>query len=177
MKATTKVFWCLAILVAFSGILLAKVNVDWDKSADFTNYKTYAWGKGTPVKNQLMDQRIIDAVDKQLSAKGMQKTDDAANADLIVIYHAAVGEETQIYTSGTGGYGWGWQWGGGMSTTTVNKIPTGELAVDIGDAKTKKLLWLGNANDTLSDKPEKNVDKINKAVKKMFEKFPPPVKK
>ena len=94
MKGTTKVFWCLAILVAFSVTLLAKVNVDWDKSADFTKYKTYAWGKGTPVKNQLMDQRIIDAVDKQLSAKGMQKTDDPANADLIVISgHAAVGRE------------------------------------------------------------------------------------
>jgi hypothetical protein len=63
-----------------------------------------------------------------------------------------------------------------MSTTTVDKIPTGQLVVDIGDAKTKKLLWMGNASDTLSDKPEKNADKINKVVKKMFEKFPPPVK-
>jgi hypothetical protein len=174
-KMSTKLFWCLALFVALSGSLFAKVTVDWDKSADFTKYKTYAWAKGTPAKNQLMDQRIIDAVDQQLTAKGLQKT-DAASADVIVVYHAAVGEETQLNTTDMGA-GWGWRWGGGMSTTTVDKIPTGQLAVDIGDAKTKKLLWLGSASDTLSDKPEKNTETINKVVKKMFEKFPPPVKK
>jgi hypothetical protein len=64
-----------------------------------------------------------------------------------------------------------------MSTTTVDKIPVGHLTVDVGDARTKKLLWMGNADDTLSDKPEKNEKKINNALDKMFKKFPPPVKK
>ena len=71
------------------------------------------------------------------------------------------------------GAGWGWSWGG-MTTTTVSEIPTGQLSVDIGDAKTKKLLWLGSASDTLSDKPEKNEQKIQKVLDKMFKKFPPP---
>jgi hypothetical protein len=64
----------------------------------------------------------------------------------------------------------------GTSTTTVDKIPVGHLVVDIGDAKTKKLLWQGTAQDTLSDKPEKNEKKIESALEKMFKKFPPPVK-
>ena len=50
----------------------------------------------------------------------------------------------------------------------------GMLAVNIGDAKTHKLLWLGDARDTLSDNPEKNTKKINKALGKMFKKYPPP---
>jgi hypothetical protein len=75
------------------------------------------------------------------------------------------------------GGGWGWRWGGGMSTTTVDKIPKGQLVVDIGDAKTKKVLWMGNASETLSDNPDKNADKVNKVTKEMFKKFPPPVKK
>jgi hypothetical protein len=33
---------------------------------------------------------------------------------------------------------------------------------------------LGNASDTSSDNPEKNTKKINSAVEKMFNKFPPP---
>lgn len=70
------------------------------------------------------------------------------------------------------GAGWGWSWGG-MTTTTVSEIPTGQLSVDIGDAKTKKLLWLGSASDTLSDKPKNNEQKIQKALDKMFKKFPP----
>lgn len=50
------------------------------------------------------------------------------------------------------------------------------LAVDIGDAKSHKLLWLGDARDTMSDNPEKNTKKINKALEKMFKKYPPPSK-
>jgi hypothetical protein len=155
---------------------MAKVTVDWDKTADFTKYKTYAWAKGTPASNPLINDRIIAAIDNELAAKGMQKVDDPASADLIVMYHAALSEETQLNTTDMGG-GWGVRWGGGMSTTTVDKIPKGHLVVDIGDAKTKKVLWMGNASETLSDNPEKNTEKVNKVTKEMFKKFPPPVKK
>jgi hypothetical protein len=70
----------------------------------------------------------------------------------------------------------GHRWGGGMTTTTVSEIPTGLLAVDIGDAKTHKLLWLSDARDTMSDNPDKNTKKSNKALEKMFKKYPPPAK-
>jgi Domain of unknown function (DUF4136) len=149
------------------------VKVDWDRAANFSGYHTYAWTTGTPAKNPLMGQRIVDGIDQRLAAKGLQKVDLNSNPDLIVLYHAATGSDTQLNTMGTG---WGWGWGGGSTTTTVTQIPTGQLSVDIGDAKTKKLLWLGSASDTLSDKPEKNVQKIEKALDKMFKKFPPPAK-
>ena len=143
-----------------------KVIVDFDKEANFAAYKTYSWTAGTPAQNPLMDQRITDGVDKRLAAKGLQKVDAGANPDLVVLYHAAVGTETELNTMNSGGYRWGYRWGGGMgmSTTTVEKIPVGQLAVDIGDAKTKKVLWMGNAGDTLSDKPEKSEKKINSAL-------------
>lgn len=166
-------FGCIALLLIAGTVFAQKVTVDSDKSTNFSNYKTYAWGQGTPASNPLMAQRITDGTDQQMASKGFQKVEPGANPDLIVLYHAAVSVETQLNTYGTGGYGWGAMWGGGMSTTSVQKIPTGELVVDIGDAKTKKLLWLGKATDTLSDKPEKNEKKINSALSKMFEKFPP----
>jgi hypothetical protein len=168
-------------ILAFTGSLLAvfcsvawaqDVKVDWDKGANFTGYHTYAWGTGTPAKNPLMGQRIVEGIDKQLAAKGYQKVDINSSPDLVVLYHASTGSQTQLNTMGTG---WGWSWGG-STTTTVSEIPTGQLSVDIGDAKTKKLLWLGSASDTLSDKPEKNEQKIQKALDKMFKKFPPPAK-
>jgi Domain of unknown function (DUF4136) len=34
-------------------------------------------------------------------------------------------------------------------------------------------MWRGLAHDQLSDKPEKNTEKLQKAVDKMFDKFPP----
>ena len=49
----------------------------------------------------------------------------------------------------------------------------GTLVVDLYDAKTKQLIWRGSAEDTLSDKAEKNEKNLDKGVAKMFKKFPP----
>jgi hypothetical protein len=164
-----------------AGMALAqKVNVDFDKTANFTGFKTYAWVPGTPAKNPLMATRITSAIEAQLAAKGLQKVEDPSTADLNVIYHAATDVEERINTYGSGGwygpgYGWGYG-GGGMSTTTVDRVPVGELIVDIGDVKNKKLIWQGKASGTLSDKPEKVEKTINNAVEDMFKKFPPEIK-
>ena len=71
--------------------------------------------------------------------------------------------------------GWGgWMWGGfGDETTEIENYTVGTLVVDIFDNSTKKLIWRGSASDVLSDKPEKNMGKLDKAVDKMFEHFPP----
>jgi hypothetical protein len=63
--------------------------------------------------------------------------------------------------------------GRGMETTTVEKIPVGTLVVDIYDTGSERLVWRGLAHDQLSDKPDKNTQKLQKAVDKMFDKFPP----
>lgn len=154
-----------------------KVNVDFDKAVDFSKFKTFKWASGTPVANPMANQRIIAGIEGQLAAKGLQKVE--GNADLEVMYHGAVGHETQLNSTNMGGWGYGWGRYGGMGTmtTTVQNIPTGELIVDIGDIQAKKFIWRGTARDTLSDNPQKNQKKLEKALKKMFEKFPPPVKK
>jgi hypothetical protein len=55
----------------------------------------------------------------------------------------------------------------------VDKIPEGTLVVDIYDCSSKNLIWRGEAHDQLSDKPDKDAKKLEKAVDKMFNKFPP----
>jgi Domain of unknown function (DUF4136) len=47
------------------------------------------------------------------------------------------------------------------------------LVVDIYEAGSERLMWRGLAHDQLSDKPEKNTEKLQKAVDKMLDKFPP----
>lgn len=170
MRSSTKVF--LLMVAAFVFTLAAQaqsVVVDYDHSAgDFSRFKTYAWVKSTrPTSNPLMDQRIIAAIDSQLAAKGMTKID--TNADVTVTYGAGISQETQSMVTGTGG----WRWGGGMATVNQYVTNVGTLVVDINDGKSRQLLWRGAAKDTLSDKPEKNAQKIDKAVTKMFKKYPP----
>src|SRR5215475_4363978 len=100
MKLNRIVF---ALVLTFSaGAMQAqKISVDYDHSASFQGYKTYAWAKGTPL-NQLWDARVIEAVDKQLAAKGFQKVDAGASPDLFVLYHAALGQEQQLNTFDSG---------------------------------------------------------------------------
>ena len=176
----------LKTLIAFAIILFfpvaaqaQKVNVDFDKAVDFSKFKTFTWASGTPVANPMANQRIIAGIEGQLAAKGLQKVE--GNADLEVMYHGAVGQQTQLNSTNMGGWGYGWGRYGGMgmgtTTTTVQNIPTGELIVDIGDVQAKKFIWRGTARDTLSDNPEKNQKKLEKALTKMFQKYPPPKKK
>jgi hypothetical protein len=154
-----------------------KITVDHDKNTDFSQFKTYAWKKGTPAANPLNDERIVQAIEKQLASKGLLKLENTSMADLAVAYHAAVELETQLNTTDMGGWGWGPYYGGGTAITTVDKIPIGTLIVDMGDVKNKKLIWRGTASDTVSDKPEKLEKKINEVTTKLFKKYPPEVKK
>jgi hypothetical protein len=55
----------------------------------------------------------------------------------------------------------------------VDKIPIGTLVVDAYDTSTQHLVWRGLAHDQLSDKPDKDTKKLEKAVDKLFDKFPP----
>jgi hypothetical protein len=66
--------------------------------------------------------------------------------------------------------------GMGSATTTTSEYLVGTLVVDIFDAKTKQLIFRGTATDELSDKPEKNQKKVEKATQKMFKDFPPGAK-
>jgi hypothetical protein len=171
----TFLFTTGAIAVLGFGILMAEVKTDYDHSADFAGYHTFSWLK-VDASNPLWTDRIKQAVGQQLSAKGW--TEQPSGGDVSV---AAMGRTRQEQTyntfyDGLGG-GWGWRRFGGMgmgeATTTVEDTPVGSLNVDLFDSRTKKLIWRGTASQTLSSKPEKNTEKLDKAVADMFKKFPP----
>jgi uncharacterized protein DUF4136 len=150
-----------------------KVTTDYDKGADFSTYKTFMWIKEPKSSDPLMKQRIMDSVNAALMAKGLRLTTD--QADLGIAAHNATKEERSLNTF-YDGFGGGWRWRGGgfgTATTTVNTYEVGTLVVDMFDTKTKEAVWRGTSTKTLSDNPQKNEANLNKAITKMFEKFPP----
>jgi hypothetical protein len=173
MKKFTTVFAAALVLTA-TAAFAQKVTTDSDPAAPFATYKTYAWTKGTPSPNPLGEKRIQDGVNAKMTAAGFKLV--AENPDVVVATHAVAKEEKELVTMGMGGYG-RWGYGGGTGTTSVNTYMVGTLAVDMYDAKTKNLVWRGIATDTLSDKPEKNADKVEKSLEKMFKEYPPKAKK
>jgi hypothetical protein len=155
------------------------VKTDYDKSANFAAIKTFDVKIGTSWNNQISEKRITDEITQTLVEKGWQKVD--TNPDAVVLLHGATEKQKNLNTfySGMGGYGaygyrgWGGMGGMGSATTTVSEYLVGTLVVDIFDAKSKALLFRGTASDEISDKPEKNIKKVEKASNKMFKDFPP----
>ena len=142
-----------------------KVNVDSNPSAPFATYKTYTWTPGAPSLESLTEQRIHTGVNAQLQAKGLTPAD--SNPSLYVASFALTKTEPQLIANGFGP----WGFGGGFAT--VDTLVKGTLVVDLYDASTKKMVWRGVATATMSDKSSKNASKIDKALEKMFEKYPP----
>ena len=120
----------------------------------------------------------IDEITQALTEKGWKSVD--ANADALVLLHGATEKQKSLDTfysgGGYGGYGYrgmGRHDGMGTATTTTSEYLVGTLVVDIFDAKSKALMYRGTATDELSDKPEKNAKKLQKASDKLFKDFPP----
>lgn len=167
----------LVCLVA-GGAAFAGVEVDFDKEADFSKVQTYAWGTGTPAKNELNEKRIVAAIEKELGLKGLKAAEGAPH--VIVVTHVSTDQQVVMDSTTMGGYGYGRPyWGTGWGTTSVNvrTIPVGTLVVDMLDGTTKNLIWRGVASDTVSPDPKQIEKKINQMVAKMFKKFPPAAKK
>jgi hypothetical protein len=161
------------------------VRYDFDKTKDFSKYKTYKWVpiKGAEQPDELTSKQLTGAVDAELATKGLTKT-DSDTADLYVGYQTAIGTEKQFTSYNTGwGYGPGWGAGwygyGGMSTSTTygstSTVYVGQLDLSMYDPAEKQLVWRGTASKTLDPKakPEKKEKNVSKAVKKLLKNYPP----
>ena len=179
MKSPKKVLFLLLVPFLFTlGCDLA-TSVDYDREADFSQVTTFSWtGKQNPEVNDLVHNRIVNALRSNLVAKGLREVD--SNPDVLVTYYGDTDERTVIDTMNTGyGYGPGWGWGGGgmgmgSYTTTVRTHQEGTIIVDGYRADDKQLVWRGTVTGTISDDPKKNEKNIVKGVAKLFEKYPPP---
>jgi hypothetical protein len=192
MKTSTSRVWAriaLAAAFALTATVARAQDVGYNAmpGTDFAKYKTYKWVQieGAQQPDSITDAQIKQAIDSQLATKGLTKTEDAI-ADLYVGYQVAINQEKQLNAYGMGGGpAWGWGpgyyggYGGGMATVTSTTINVGTLGLDMYDSAAKQLVWRGTATKTLDTnaKPEKRMKNLDKAMKKMFKNYPPPVKK
>lgn len=173
MKLQKAVFVLVACVFFTANASFAQqVKTDYDRNADFAQYKTYSWEK-VQTPNPLLVDRIKAAVNAALAAKGWTAVESGGDISIVAI---AMTRDQQTLNTFYDGFGGGWRWRGfggfGESTTTVDTYKVGTLVVDLFDAKTKNLVWRGVCSDTLSDKSDKNIKNLNKGVQKMFQHFP-----
>jgi len=154
--------------------LAQSVTYDYDRAANFSNYKTYAWTRGIELTDELNHARVVRAIDAALAAKGLARVEPTGNPDVLVAYHASFDKNLEITGSahGWGPFGLG---GGRFGSARVQPVLVGTLVVDIADARTSAIVWRSLASSDIrpTDKPEHRDKKIAKASEKMFKNYPP----
>ena len=173
MRTKSKTLMSAVLAMCLGTIVLAQnIAVDFDKSADFSRFKTYAWVPGTNVPDELNHKRIMRAVEDQLMAKGLAKVDRQSKPDLLVAYHASFDRDLQI--TGFGG-GLPYRFGGGSLSARAETIVKGTVVVDLVDAVSQAIVWRATATHDLDlgANAEKRDRNIGKTAEKMFKNYPP----
>ena len=184
-----RILCIVPILLLMAGMAAAQdVRFNYDKTADFTKYKTYKWVEnGTSDKDPLIEPQIRAAIEAEIVKKGLTKT-ESDSANLYIGYQAAITTEKQINSYSTD-YGYGPGWGGRyyrggyggstMSSSTTSTLYVGTLQIDLYDPSVKKTVFrtIGTKTINAKAKPDKQEKNLAKAVAKMLKDYPPKAKK
>jgi len=177
----------IAILmgILFTNLLFAQVKSDYDKTVDFSKYKTYTfrgWAENSDqILNDFDKKRILESFRDELTARGMTKDD--SNPDVGITLYIVVQQKTSTtaYSNYNGGMGygmgrWGWGMGYGMGTSTTtyseDDYLEGTIVVDFYDESTKNLVWQGVLTKKVTENPQKREKTIPKNVSKLMKKYP-----
>lgn len=172
--------------IIFMGCTSAQVSQDYEPSANFSKLKNYKWQSieqektgDIRIDNPFLDKRIREAVDRSLSEKGYQSSNQT-NYDFYVSYKMSIQRriESEDFTTGVGfGIGtYGRHGGVGISTGgRVNEYDETLIVIDIINSEDNELLWRGTSTNRMSQHstPEKTTESVNKIIEKIMAQFPP----
>lgn len=168
------------ILALFTLILVTScapiyVNYDFERSADFSKYKTYDYYSDLETGlNELDTKRLLNAIDTQMQSKGFSKSD---SPDFYVNVVSSLYENGNRNTVGVGVGGGGRNVGGGISIG----LPIGqpkmnrEIVFEFIDENGIGLFWQAISESGFNENtsPEKREAKLQAIVQKVLTKYPP----
>ena len=171
-----------AVMLLSAPAFAQKVTYDTSRTADFSQVRTFSIKETPPVDLKASETTAYDspivrqntnaAVAAQLEMRGLRRDD--VHPDVYVTTHRTF--QTEYYGYGWPGWGYGYgYWGyGGYGSYYLEPIVVGTLVVDINDAETGHLMWLGLAERDMhpTSSPEHRLKRINKEVTKIFKKYP-----
>lgn len=173
----------LALMMAMVSCSTVKIAVDMDKTADFSQYKTYnflGWQNNSDqILNELDQKRIRDAFISEFERRGLKPVEN--NGDMAVSLFIVVNKKTSVtgytdyYGSRYGGYNryrGGWGYGYGSTTYHESDYMEGTLVMDVFDGKSKDQIWQGIATKTINENPAKREKTIPANIQSLMRKFP-----
>jgi hypothetical protein len=156
-------------LLSARGASAQKITTEFDQTADFSKYKTFAIRNGqlnskNPALNSDLVKKQIEAdIAKDLSARGLEETSGPADVNVTYTFGSARTSQVEAYPAGWRGFG-----------TRYVRVPyaEGTLVIDLRDPSTRSLVWRAVASEEKND-ASKIQGKLDDMVKKSFEKYPP----
>jgi hypothetical protein len=134
------------------------VTVTADKKMDYAALKTYSWTVGQPSAIKSIDARVIAAVDRELSALGMNKA-ASGPGDVLVTYYSLSRTDVDITVKpdATGAHPKHW---------------VGTLMVALLDPASRERRLRLRIDKPIDIEPAKLDAAIDAAVAALFEKYP-----
>jgi hypothetical protein len=177
---------CLCLLVAIvasSHVFAQKVNVGYDKGADFSKYASYTWADPSlPPTRPMLYASIVGSIDHELKAKGLARTDSAGDLILIPAGGIDFGMAGVAGTPIMPSYGGApiafdatmWSGAGGSGNLMSTYVTEGTLALNFVDRKANKVIWTGTVKQKVEmENKKKSLELIDKAIAKLMKRFPP----
>ena len=166
--------WIAGSAMAVAGM---KVHISESPGVDFSTYETYTWKRRTDLHadhpmatGSDLDTWVRRLADDQMSARGFEKA-EAEEADLWVNYVTYSSDVLQVEGT-TKTVAGNVKWIGDPQAHSMRNYLEGTLIIEIVEAKTGKMLWSGWASDAAASQ-DKLQGKAPKAIKKIFQHFPP----
>jgi hypothetical protein len=165
----------LLLLVAVVGCSTMSVKSSFDPASSFGQYRTYAWlplmdqgHTAQLLRGSPAEQRIKAAVERDLAAKGILPTPARTRPDFVIAYHVMLEEKLNVTD-------WGYSVGYPYATPALDaySYTEGTLLIDFIDPNTEQAFWRGTASDVVDDPGSGSNGKIDEAVAKIVEKYPP----
>jgi Domain of unknown function (DUF4136) len=177
---TNRVLLAAFLLIPLSLLSGQKVSVDYDKKADFSKFKTYAWVPGTSVITAKLDAYLKGGAAQILSSKGLTET-EFAKADLLITYDiasdgdVAVGSALDPTYAASGGVLLPGQtiWLAPAVGTPASYVRKGSLGFRFLDKAANRVIWTATATAKLSNTNYNNGHRIDQALNKIFDRYPP----
>jgi len=152
-----------------------RVNYDFEKGTDFTQYKTYNYYVDMQTGlSELDTKRILNAIETNLKIKGITLSDDP---DFLINIKSSEYQEAQSSSLGVG-VGGGGSYGGGAVSVG---IPIGQakvnrqVTVEFVDENKTGLFWQAVSESSLNPNltPGKREEKLNAIVTQILTEYPP----
>lgn len=152
-----------------------RVNYDYDRETDYSNYTTYNYYNDMQTGlSQLDTKRLLDAVDSTMQAKGLLLAEEP---DFFINITSNSYKAPRNNTVGVGVGGTGGNVGGGLSIGLPIGQPNLERLIqfDFVDSQKDALFWQAVSESSFRENlsPQAREAKLKQIVEKVFSKYPP----